>query len=89
MADQTADTVAQIIAQCRRDIAVAWTHIEAARDVLQRTRALQERLTEHIAANDRVAGSHEPAHHQPRSLGFVMIPSEGGRRSRRRPVSRP
>ena len=94
MADQAPDTaappieaVAQIIAQCRRDIAAAWSHVESAKDVLRRSRPLQERLREQIASAARAAQAHEEAPHPPRSQGFVMIPREPGHRSRRRLVS--
>ena len=50
MAEHDTHTVAQIIAQCRRDIEAAWTQVQAARDVLRRSRPLQERWKEQLAA---------------------------------------
>jgi hypothetical protein len=91
MADQAPEaaappiaTVAQIIAQCRRDIAAAWTHLESAKDVLRRSRPLQERLREQIASAARAAQAHEEAPHPPRSQGFVMIPRAPGDRTHHR-----
>jgi len=81
------ETVAQIVAQCRRDIAAAWSHVESARDVLRRSRPLQERLREQIASAARAAQAQEETPHPPRSQGFVMIPRAPGERSRRRLVS--
>jgi len=74
MADPTVDTVAQVIAQCRRDIASAWSQVEAARDVLRRSRALQQRWSEQAAAVEPVAPVPEPTRIALRSTGFVMIP---------------
>jgi hypothetical protein len=83
MADQNSDTVAQIVAQCRRDIEAAWNHVQAAREVLHRTRPLQERWQEQLAA---AAVAPEPVPHL-RSEGFVMIPRAPGHHNRRRLVS--
>lgn len=71
MAEQDTHTVAQIIAQCRRDIEAAWTHVQAAKDVLRRSRPLQERWKEQLAAPPVVAPPSVP---HVRSEGFVMIP---------------
>lgn len=90
MAEQTSiETVKPIIAQCRRDIAAAWAHIEAAREVLRRSRPLQERWTEQIAAAAATAAvDPELAPGRLRSEGFVMIPALARRRrSRRRSAS--
>jgi hypothetical protein len=89
MADQAAHTVAQITEQCRREIAAAWTHVEGAREVLRRSRWLHERWTAQIAtaAAEPATGSPELAPHHPRSLGFVMVPSTGRPRRRRRSAS--
>jgi hypothetical protein len=84
----TADTVAQIIAQCRRDIEAAWVHVEAAREVLRRSRWLYERWKQQLADANR--HTEEPVRQRPRSAGFVMIPgglSRHGGHSRRRLVS--
>jgi hypothetical protein len=51
MADQsgTAEAIArQVIEQCRREIASAWTHVEAARDALRRSRWMLARWSEQI-----------------------------------------
>jgi len=77
------EVVKPIIAQCRRDIAVAWTHIEAAREVLKRSRPLQARWSEQRAE----AVSEELSHDRPRSEGFVMVPALKRRHSRRRSAS--
>ena len=85
MADQT---IAQVIAQCRRDIASAWSQVEAARDVLRRSRALQQRWSEQAAAVEPVAPPPEPTHIALRSTGFVIIPARcADDRSRRQSVS--
>jgi len=79
-----ADTVAQIIAQCRRDIEAAWVHVEAARQVLRRSRWLYERWKQQLAAANTAAFSDAPARRRPRSAGFVMIPGGRSGQSRRR-----
>ena len=72
MAEQTVETVAQVIAQCRRDIATAWSHVDAARDVLARSRMAQQRWAEQIAKSAAIPP--EPTRIPLRSDGFVMIP---------------
>lgn len=87
MADESPiEVVKPIIAQCRRDIATAWTHVEAARAELKRTRVLHERWAEQIkaVAAAQAAVSEELSHDRPRSEGFVMVPALKRRRSRRR-----
>ena len=82
-----------IIAQCRRDIAAAWTQVEAARTELKRTRVLHERWSElmkaaaEAAAAAAAAASEELSHDRPRSEGFVMVPAAKRSRSRRRSAS--
>ncbi len=88
MAEQSPiKTVQPIIAQCRRDIAAAWTQVEAARAELERTRVLHERWSEQMeaaaAAAAATAVSEELSHDRPRSEGFVMVPALKRRRSRR------
>jgi len=82
-----------IIAQCRREIAAAWTQVEAARTELKRTRVLHERWSELMkaaaadAAAAAAAASEELSHDRPRSEGFVMTPALKRSRSRRRSAS--
>jgi tRNA(His) 5'-end guanylyltransferase len=78
--DHKTDTVAQIIAQCRRDIAAAWTHIDAAKEVMNRSRSVYERRKEQLAVPVTVAS--EPL--RLRSQGFVMIPENKIAKNRRR-----
>ena len=91
MAEQSPIEAAKpIIAQCRRDIAGGWTHVDAAREELKRTRVLHERWAEQIkavAAAQAAVVSEELSHDRPRSEGFVMIPALKRRRSRRRSAS--
>ena len=79
-----ADTVAQIIAQCRRDIETAWVHVEAAREVLRRSRWLYEHWKQQLATS---IVPDAPARRRPRSAGFVMIPGGRADHNRRRLVS--
>ena len=81
-----------IIAQCRREIAAGWTHVNAARADLERTRELHERWAEQIKAiaaamAAQAAVSEELSHDRPRSEGFVMVPALKRRRNRRRSAS--
>jgi hypothetical protein len=79
-----------IIAQCRREIAAAWTQVEAARTELKRTRGLHERWSElmKVAAEAAAAVvSEELSHDRPRSEGFVMVPAPKRNRNRRRSAS--
>jgi hypothetical protein len=82
-----------IIAQCRREIAAAWTQVEAARTELKRTRVLHERWSELMkaaaaaAAAAAATASEELSHDRPRSEGFVMVPSPKRSRNRRRSAS--
>ena len=91
MAEQTSteqsliETVKPIIAQCRREIAAAWTHVDAAREVLHRSRPLQARWAKDLALAE--IASPELSHDRPRSEGFVMVPALKRRRSRRRLAS--
>jgi hypothetical protein len=79
-----------IIAQCRREIAAGWTHVDAARAELERTRVLHERWAEQIRAvaaamaAEAATMSEELSHDRPRSEGFVMVPALKRRRNRRR-----
>jgi len=79
-----------IIAQCRREISAGWTHVDAARAELERTRVLHERWAEQIravaAAMAAEAGtiSEELSHDRPRSEGFVMVPALKLKRNRNR-----
>ncbi len=74
-----------IIAQCRREIAAAWVHVDAAREALHRTRPMQVRWANELALAD--IASPELSHHRPRSEGFVMVPALKRRHSRRRLAS--
>jgi hypothetical protein len=84
-----------IIAQCRREISAGWTHVDAARAELERTRVLHERWAEQIRAvaaamaAEAATISEELSHDRPRSEGFVMVPALKLKRnrSRRRSVS--
>ena len=82
-----------IIAQCRRDIAAGWTHVDAAREQLKRTRVVHERWAEQIRAvaaamaAEATTVSEELSHDRPRSEGFVMVPALKRNRSRRRSAS--
>ena len=82
-----------IIAQCRREIAAGWTHVDAARAELERTRVLHERWAEQIRAvaaaiaAEAASMSEELSHDRPRSEGFVMVPALKRRRNRRRSAS--
>ena len=80
-----------IIAQCRREIAAGWTHVNAARADLDRTRELHERWAEQIraiaAAMQAATMSEELSHDRPRSEGFVMVPALKRNRNRRRSAS--
>jgi hypothetical protein len=71
-----------IIAQCRREIAAAWTQVEAARTELKRTRVLHERWRELLKA-----AAEELSHDRPRSEGFVMVPAPKRSRNRQRSAS--
>jgi hypothetical protein len=82
-----------IIAQCRREIAAAWTQVEAARTELKRTRVLHERWRELMkaaataAAAASATASEELSHDRPRSEGFVMVPAPKRSRNRQRSAS--
>jgi hypothetical protein len=80
-----------IIAQCRREISAGWTHVDAARAELERTRVVHERWAEQIravaAAIALEAVSEELSHDRPRSEGFVMVPALKRNRNRRRSAS--
>ena|SRR5262249_33271489 len=82
-----------IIAQCRREIAAGWTHVNAARADLDRTRELHERWAEQIRAiaaamaAEAATMSEELSHDRPRSEGFVMVPALKRGRNRRRSAS--
>jgi hypothetical protein len=82
-----------IIAQCRREIAAGWTHVNAARADLNRTRELHERWAEQIKAiaaamaAQAASVSEELSHDRPRSEGFLMVPALKRRRNRRRSAS--
>jgi hypothetical protein len=82
-----------IIAQCRREIAAGWTHVNAARADLNRTRELHERWAEQIKAlaaaiaAEAATMSEELSHDRPRSEGFVMTPALKRNRNRRRSAS--
>jgi hypothetical protein len=79
-----------IIAQCRRDISAGWTHVDAARAELERTRVLHERWAEQIRAvaaamaAEAATISEELSHDRPRSEGFVMVPALKLKRNRNR-----
>jgi hypothetical protein len=79
-----------IIAQCRREISVGWTHVDAARAELERTRVLHERWAEQIRAvaaamaAEAATISEELSHDRPRSEGFVMVPALKLKRNRNR-----
>ena len=78
----------QFIEQCRHDIAAAWTHVEAAKDVLRRSRWLVERWA--VQANLDQVSELTPANlsvRRRRSRGFIMTASQTDRRSRRRSAS--
>ena len=99
MADETriqespVEIAKPIIAQIRREVAAAWTQVEAARAELKRTRVLHERWSELMkaaaadAAAAAAAASEELSHDRPRSEGFVMVPALKKNRSRRRSAS--
>jgi hypothetical protein len=82
-----------IIAQCRRDISAGWTHVDAARAELERSRVLHERWAGQIRAvaaaiaAEAATISEELSHDRPRSEGFVMVPALKRNRSRRRSAS--
>ena len=79
-----------IIAQCRRDIAAGWTHVDAAREQLKRTRLVHERWAEQIRvvaaamAAEATTVSEELSHDRPRSEGFLMVPALKLKRNRNR-----
>jgi hypothetical protein len=79
-----------IIAQCRREISAGWTHVDAARAELERTRVLHERWAEQIRAvaaamaAEAATISEELSHDRPRSEGFVMVPALKLKRNRNR-----
>jgi hypothetical protein len=91
--DSPTEIAKPIIAQCRREIAAAWTQVEAARTELKRTRVLHERWSELMkaAAADAAAAaataSEELSHDRPRSEGFVMVPAAKRSRNRRQSAS--
>jgi len=82
-----------IIAQCRREISAGWTHVDAARAQLERTRVVHERWAEQIRAvaaamaAEAAIVSEELSHDRPRSEGFVMVPALKRNRKRRRSAS--
>src|SRR5262245_55955502 len=82
-----------IIAQCRREISAGWTHVDAARAQLERTRVVHERWAEQIRAvaaamaAEAAIVSEELSHDRPRSEGFVMVPALKRNRNRRRSAS--
>jgi hypothetical protein len=93
MADQSgsAEAIArQVIAQCRREIASAWTHVEAARDALRRSRWMLARWSEQIgmAKSDQRPQPEESERPAVLRIGkFVLVAPEapirgGGRRNR-------
>jgi hypothetical protein len=91
--ESPAEIAKPIIAQCRREIAAAWTQVEAARTELKRTRVLHERWSELMkaaaagAAAAAALASEELSHDRPRSEGFVMVPAAKRSRNRRRSAS--
>ena len=82
-----------IIAQCRREISAGWTHVDAARAQLERTRVVHERWAEQMRAvaaamaAEAATISEELSHDRPRSEGFVMVPALKRSRNRRRSAS--
>ena len=82
-----------IIAQCRREISAGWTHVDAARAQLERTRVVHERWAEQMRAvaaaiaAEAATLSEELSHDRPRSEGFVMVPALKRNRNRRRSAS--
>ena len=82
-----------IIAQCRREISAGWTHVDAARAQLERTRVVHERWAEQMRAvaaaivAEAATLSEELSHDRPRSEGFVMVPALKRNRKRRRSAS--
>ena len=82
-----------IIAQCRREISAGWTHVDAARAQLERTRVVHERWAEQMRAvaaaiaAEAATLSEELSHDRPRSEGFVMVPALKRNRNRRRLAS--
>ena len=91
--ESPAEIAKPIIAQCRREIAAAWTQVEAARTELKRTRVLHERWAEQVRAvaaamaAQAATVSEELSHDRPRSEGFVMVPAAKRSRNRRRSAS--
>jgi hypothetical protein len=79
-----------IIEQCRREIAAAWIHIEAAREGLRRTSWLSARWSEQIRMN-KSNGSARPESDRPKTVHigmFVFIEPETPIRSERRSPTR-
>jgi hypothetical protein len=87
MTDETGNreaTTRQAIEHCRRDIAVAWTQLEAAKDLLRRSRPLLDQWVAEKAQID--SADKPPADDRPvfRVAGrLVTAPPEPERRRRR------
>jgi hypothetical protein len=94
MADQsgTSEAIArQVITQCRREIASAWTHVEAAREALRRSRWMLARWSVQIG----MAKWNEPPQPEPsdrpavlRIGKFVLVAPEAPIHSGRRNLVR-
>jgi hypothetical protein len=82
------DTLAQqIIEQCRREIAAAWLHIEAAKEILRRGRWLLERWAEQSQSHktSESARLNSFARSEAARIGmFVRVEPETPRLRRRR-----
>ena len=82
------DTLAQqIIEQCRREIAAAWLHIEAAKEILRRGRWLLERWAEQSQLHETgksIRLNSSARSEAGRSGMFVMVELETPRLRRRR-----
>jgi hypothetical protein len=90
MIDQSgsAEAIArQVIEQCRREIASAWTHVEAARDALRRSRWMLARWSEQIGMAKRNERREPQPSDRPQSVRigkFVLAVPEAPIRSARR-----
>jgi hypothetical protein len=74
----------QLIEQCRRDVAAAALHIEAARAILKGSRWLLARWEERRQADAVSGGIRLPAYDEVRATGFVTVEPEEPRRRRRK-----
>jgi hypothetical protein len=74
-----------LIAQCRREIAAGWGYLDAAKDILGRSRELQARWAEQLAAADEEANLAMPDRSEAARIGMFVGVGLDSRWHKRRP----